>query len=212
MNVTPISAVYGDWWQKYGDQYCETLLSAGCKHAALVSDKKFQVPDYVELIVKPFTNSADFMNTANQAVQTDWSLWFGFDDLLLGNAMDQIDTEADIYAFPFQMSGLRQGIAKYLGDFPKTYRLGYNPMAGGYAVRKRLLDEIPFRSAIYIDWIFFCEASYFQKTLFASDVPRYDWVRREESLSISPHREAHNEVYDFQKKLQAGLIQKGVPE
>lgn len=210
MSITVVSTVWGDWFDKYGDGFNETLENAGCEHAVLVSDRKVPVTDCVELVVKERSTHADFLNVATPLVQTDWILAMGFDDLLLENAMDPIETGADIYGFPFVMGGLRSGVASYLGDYENTWRLGHNPMAGGFAYRKELLLEVPWRDFLYLDWIHFCETSFLGKTFQPSDVPRIMWVRREDSLSLTGNAEAHAQVYNFQAELAGGLIHKRV--
>jgi hypothetical protein len=212
MNITVLSVVHGDWFDRFGLGFIETLEAASCENAVLVSDRKVSVPSFVKLIVKDFENHADFCNTANAALETDWGLWLGFDDLLLPDALESIESNADIYGWPHQMSGIRSGLSSYLGDYENTWRLGHNPMAGGFAYRKELLEEIPFRDFIYLDWIHFCETSFFGKSFEASPTPRTVWVRRDDSLSITGNAEAHGEVYDFQFRLVGGAIQKGVPE
>lgn len=210
MSITVASTVWGDWFEKYGEAFNDTLEQAGCEHAVLVSDRKVPVTDCVELVVRERSNHADFLNAATHVAQTDWILHLGFDDLLLENAVDPIETDADIYGFPFLISGLRSGVAKYLGDYENTWRLGHNPMAGGFAYRKELLLEVPFRDFIYLDWIHFCETSYLGKTFESSDVPRTMWVRREDSLSLRGNSEAHAQVHNFQADLAEGLIHEGV--
>jgi len=212
VNITVISTVFGDWFEKYGQQFVSMLEEANCEQAILVSDKKVVVPSFINLIVKDFTNHADFNNVATDALETDWGLYMGFDDLVMEDGLADIDSEADIYGWPHQMSGLQTGLSSYSGNYENTWNLGYNPMAGCFAYRKELMQEIPFRDYLYLDWIHFCETSYHGKTFEASETPRTIWVRREDSLAYGGNREAENQVYNFQRKLQDGLIHKGIPE
>ena len=212
MNITVLSIVHGEWFDRFGTGFIDTLQQANCEQAVLVSDKKVPVPSFINLIVKDFTNHADFCNTANQALDTEWGLWLGFDDLLKADALTDIHSDADIYGWPHIMGGIRSGLSSYSGDYENTWRLGHNPMAGGFAYRRELLQEVPFRDYIYLDWVHFCETSYFGKTFQFSPNPRTTWMRYEDSLSIRAHSVAHAEVQDFQYKLSQGTIQKGVPE
>ena len=212
MNITVLSIVHGDWFERFGSGYIETLEAASCENAVLVSDRKVSVPSFVKLTVKDFENHADFCNTANAALETDWGLWLGFDDLLLPNALSDIDSDADIYGWPHQLGGTRSGFSSYTGRFELTHVVSYNPMAGGFAYRKEFLTEVPFRDYIYLDWVQFAEASYFGATFEPSEVARTIWMRYEDSLSLTPHQEAEAQVRAFKDKLNAGLIQKGVPE
>lgn len=212
MNVTVLSAVHGDWWERFGQDFVETLEGADCDSAVLVSDRKVPVPKFINLIVKPFERHCDFLNTANEALETTWGLWLGFDDKLLPDALTPIQSDADIYGWPHEMGGIRSGYSSYRGNFEQTHLVSYNPMAGGFAYRKDFLIEIPFRDYVYLDWVQFCEASYFGATFEPSSMPRTIWMRYEDSLSVRPHKQGEAEVRQFKEKLNAGLIEKGVPE
>jgi hypothetical protein len=212
MNITVLSVVHGDWFERFGARFIETLEHAACDNAVLVSDKKVSVPGFVNLIVKPFERHCDFLNTANDALETEWGMWLGFDDLLLPGALTKIKSDADIYGWPHKMGGIRSGFSTYTGNFEQTHIVSHNPMAGGFAYRKEFLSEFPFRDYIYLDWIQFAEASYFGATFEPSPVPRTMWMRYEDSLSVRPHQEAEAQVRAFKDKLNAGLIKKGVPE
>jgi len=212
MNLTVCSAVYGNFFDRFGDHFISMLEEANCEQAILVSDKQVPVPSFIKLVVRDFVNLADLLNAVPDVLETDWALWMGFDDRVLPTGLSDIHSEADIYGWPHIMTGLRSGLSGYSGDYENTWKLGHNPMAGGFAYRKELLQEIPFRDYIYLDWIHFCETSYFGKTFEFSPEPRTEWVRREDSLALGANREAHSEVYEFQYKLSQGTIQKGVPE
>ena len=211
-NITVLSIVHGDWFDKFGTGFFETLESAQCENAILVSDKAVSVPSFVNLIVQDFVTHYQFCNTANRALDSEWGLWLGFDDLLLPNALEPIDSDADVYGWPHRMEGIKTGLSGYSGGFERMVSLNYNPMEGGFAYRKSLLQEIPFRNLDFFDWAHFCELSHFGKTVEFSDTPRTVWVRRPESFSLNNVEARHQEVYRFQEKLRAGLIQKGVPE
>lgn len=212
MNVTVLSAVHGDWWERFGLGFLETLEQANCQSAILVSDKKVPVPSFVNLIVQSFERHCDFLNTANVALETAWGMWLGFDDKLLPDALNAIESDADIYGWPHEMGGIRSGYSSYMGNYEMTHVLDYNPMAGGFAYRREFLADFPFRDYIYLDWVQFAEASYFGAKFEPSSLPRTIWMRYEDSLSVRPHREAEAQVRAFKEKLNAGLIKKGIPE
>jgi hypothetical protein len=212
MNLTVCSAVYGNFFERFGHHFISMLEGANCEQAILVSDKQVPVPSFIKLVVRDFVNLADLLNAVPDVLETDWALYMGFDDRVVPTGLSEIHSEADIYGWPHIMTGLRSGLSGYSGDYENTWKLGHNPMAGGFAYRKELLQDIPFRDYIYLDWIHFCETSYFGKTFEFSPQSRTEWVRREDSLALGANREAHAEVYEFQYKLSQGTIQKGVAE
>ena len=87
--------------------------------------------------------------------------------------------------------------------------LHFNPMEGGFAYRRELLAEIPFRHLRFFDWAHFCELSYFGKTVDYSAKPRTVFVRRDISLSLNNVEQSHQEIHKFQEQLRNGLIRKG---
>ena len=211
-NITVLSVVHGDYFERFGTAFFQSLESAQCKNAILVSDKAVPVPSFVNLIVKNFTSNYDFCNIANKALDSEWGMHMGFDDLLLPNALEPIESDADVYGWPHRMEGIKTGLSGYSGGFERMVSLNYNPMEGGFAYRKSLLQEIPFRDVVLFDWAHFCELSHFGKTVEFSDTPRTVWTRRRDCLSLNNVDETHQEIYGFQEKLRAGLIKKGVPE
>ena len=211
-NITVLSVVHGDYFERFATAFFESLESAQCENAILVSDKAVPVPSFVNLIVKNFAGTYDFCNTANEALDSEWGLHMGFDDLLLPNALEPIESDADVYGWPHRMEGISTGLSAYSGGYEQMVSLDYNPMEGGFAYRKSLLQEIPFRDVTLFDWSHFCELSHFGKTVEFSGTPRTVWIRRPDCLSLNNVDETHQEVYEFQEKLRVGLIKKGVPE
>ena len=212
LNITVLSMVHGDFWERYGNGFVETLEQANCENAILVSDKKVPVPSFVNLIVKPFERQCDYLNIAGEALETKWGIWLGFDDKLLPNAFDPIESDADIFGWPHELGGIQSGQSGYRSGYEITHSVSHNPMAGGFAYTKDFLTEYPFRDYVYLDWVQFCEASFFGATFEFSPIPRTIWMRYADSLSISPHPQGEAGVKDFKAKLNSGLIQKGVPE
>jgi hypothetical protein len=211
-NLTILSVVWGDYFERFGEEWVGTLEGAGCDQVVLVSDKRVSVPSFVKLIVKDFENPADFYHAGHRAVETEWLTTFGLDDLLLPGATLSVDSNADVYGWPSEFRGLKSGLAAYEGGYENIMDLSYNPMLGNWAYRNELWQEIPFRDYLYLDEVHFCELSYFGKTVEYSSVPRTTWLRHDDAVSMHPNEEATEQVRRFKAKLRAGQIQKGVPE
>lgn len=211
-NMTVVSVVYGNYFERFGNEWVSTLEQAGCDNAVLVSDKHVPVPSFVKLVVREFESMALFFKTGHQFLEADWVVNLGFDDLLLPGGLDPIMSDADVYGWPAQYTGLMSGYAKYQGGFEKMPYLSNNPMLGGWAYRSDLLREIPFRDYLYFDEVHFCELSYFGKTIEVSSTPRSTWFRHDDAFSVRSSREATHDVARFREKLRAGEIEKGIPE
>ena len=211
-NITLVSFVYGsEYFDKWAQPFFEALKQQDCRNAILISDRHVEVPSFIDLIVQPFNSMGEALNLGCARVETDWLIPLGFDDLLLDGALEPINSTADVYGFPLQLSGLRSGLMNYLGGYDHMSTLQHNPMACGTAMRRELMQEIPFRDAIYCDWIHHCETSFFGKTFEYSHVPRVNMVRHDQALSVNAVPEAHKQVYEFQERLHSGAILKGVP-
>lgn len=211
-NIGIVSIAYGDYFERYGQQWINTLEEADCKQVILVSDTRVSVPSFVKLIVKECDSMALYFRTGHEFLETAWVFNLGLDDLLLPGALDPIESDADVYGWPAEYRGLRSGSATYGGGFENMPNLDWNPMVGGWAYRSDLLREIPFRDYLYFDEVHFCELSYFGKTIEYSTRPRSTWLRHEGAHSMYANRQASEEVRQFRARLRAGLIEKGVPE
>jgi len=108
--------------------------------------------------------------------------------------------------------GIRDGQAKYVGDYETMYLLPHNPMLGGFFHSRAALLEVPYRRYGYMDEVQFCEMAWFKYEGRFSEVPRSIWWRHDEAHAMHHNETFRNEANDFKVRLVNDLVQKGVPE
>lgn len=215
--ITLVTACYGDYWERFSEQWIAAIEATDPQpdSVVLATDVQRPVPSWcVEVVLGKGLHMADYFNSGVGCASTEWVMCIGFDDAVLPGAFEPFETEADCYLFPMVFGGAMEGngLARYLGGFEQMPNNMHNPMAGGFLHRTSLLREMPFRRMSYFDWAHFSEMAYFGKTVEDSPTPRAVWVRHGTAHAIAPRPDYHAEVYAFNERLKAGLVQMGVPE
>jgi len=214
LNVTTITSCYNDYWDLFGAQWLNTVAACDPQpvQVILVTDAPRDAPDWVTQIPCDDRHMGMMLNEGVKHVTTEWVHHHGVDDLLIEDAYTDVETDADVIAFPHLLGGTQQGLAQYQGGYETMWQLPHNPMLGGFFHRTRLLQEIPYRRFGWCDEANFCELAWFGKTLHVTDRPRSVWVRHDRAHAMFGNPAYTEEMNGFKGRLAAGLIQKGVPE
>lgn len=93
---------FGGWYEDLVPGWFESVLSVGADQIVFVSDRHWDVPDGVTLVVMNSVHevhpAADFLNVAVSTLTTDWCWPLDVDDRLRPDCLDMIVDDADVVA------------------------------------------------------------------------------------------------------------------
>jgi len=212
-DITVVATCYGDYWETFHESWRSAIvaLDPAPAQVILVTDVPRPVPGVTNIVIGD-AHMADYWMVGALAADTTWVALSGFDDVWETDAMAPFDTDADVYGFPVRMSGLMSGPFAYTGGFETICHVGYNPMLGDFFYRRDLLERLPLRRIGYMDWAHFAEMSHFGYRFDAGGPVRASKLRHPAAFSLVNDPTCQREIDDFKARLNAGLIDEGVPE
>lgn len=186
MTIAICTTVWGDFWQRFGQQFIEQMAKLNTQPDEIIisSPEPLDVPVTWHNIVQPH-NKWDCWNDTMFAAKSKWVMPVGMDDIWFADGLDGI-TDVDDDVDVISVSCMENG------DFWEAYLFGYNgilesphnPMKGAYLIRRSMFDAVPFRHVIYNDWMQFMEMKKLNYKIAFKTTPVCDHIRRSDSYSI----------------------------
>jgi glycosyltransferase involved in cell wall biosynthesis len=151
--VTIITAAWGNYWEKHGNQFTENIskLDPYPSEVIVVSDRP--IDTNFRVIIESDLHLGMFRNAGIKNSTSDWIVLADLDDTQYVNYIDELDYNYDIISFSLiKPDGkISKGSAKkWKNLFDISAR---NAVVGTSAVKKELISKILYRKVGWEDWV-----------------------------------------------------------
>ena len=212
MSIAVCVIVWGDFWDRFGEQFIEQMekLNTEPDEVIVSSPVPLNLPKHWVEIVQPhhkWSNWNDTMFTAH----SEWVMPVGMDDIWYPDALDgltDVDEDVKIICNPWMQDG--QVWASTEEGFNQILHVSHNPMMGGLLIRRSVLWSIPYRQVVWNDWIQWMEIKKLGYKVAFRGNPCADHIRRPDSYSIAPKSNGELECEQMRAILREHEVVPGV--
>ena len=187
MSIAIISTVWGDYWEKFGSQFVESMSNLNTKPDEILisSPEPLELPEGWVNIVQPL-HKWNCWNDLMLMAKSDWLIVVGMDDIWFPDGLDglaDVEDDVDIQAVACLENGMIWD-ADPIG-FENILHSNHNPMRGGSAIRRSVVEKVLYRETIWCDWIQWMEIRKLGfKVKFRTSPLLLDHIRHPDAYSI----------------------------
>ena len=184
MSVAIITAVWGNYWERFGRQFQDSTaaLNPAAAQIIVASPTPLEVDPHVTVV--PCEQLMwDSFSDAARAVTADWIWAVGIDDTYPTDALADLPTGCDVIS----VAGRRADGIPWAADesgFRRILQIGHNPMQGSCIVRRDVWPLAPWRRVVWPDWMQWLEIRKLRLNVAFDRRPRYDFIRHDGAHSM----------------------------
>lgn len=210
MNVSIVSACWGNYWQRFGKEFCDSIESLNTKphEVIVVSDCIADYPEWLKVIY-PFSSVRkwDWLNEAVLHATGEWVWLLGIDDLAYAHGLDGIVFEGDVIAI-----GATENGKSWIPDQLKWNSLLFesgNPMAGGMICKRSAYLRYPLRNTTYSDWMQWLEMRHSGVDVRFDQRERFIHRKHADANSFAIDENGLREIENFKRHLIGAKLNLG---
>jgi hypothetical protein len=213
MSIAIIATVWGDYWEKFGSQFVESLenLNTQPDEVFISSPEPLNLPKHWIEVIQPL-HKWNCWNDLMLMAESDWLVPVGMDDIWFPDGLDglsDVEDDVDIQNLACWDSG-RIWAADPQG-FEHILHSNHNPMLGAIAIRRSVVEQILFRETIWCDWIQWMEIRKLGlKVKFRTSPLLLDHIRHPDAYSIRGNANGDLEVEQMRAILREHNVVPGI--
>lgn len=177
MKVSLVTACWGGYWDKYGDEFIASVtgLNTPPDEVIVSTDEPLMLPDGWIQIPAQQPYFFDSWNDAFLEARNEWVTFLSMDDRLFPHALDDLKLDGDITVCSVLDSN-GTICTPDLEKFENIFNEGTFPLVGWCMFRRSTIERVPFRRVNYTDWIAALEYRFLGLDVRVDPTVRY-WYR-----------------------------------